>query len=134
MSEERLARIESRLDDLSRDMNDVKTGQAALKGDVDDLKTGQAALKRDVDDLKAGQEEVKRDIGDLKTGQADLRRYMGALHEEVLDRIQALTFDPAPLRREFRAADAVLREELVTRIEPIEAAVRRKPRRSRPEP
>jgi hypothetical protein len=51
---------------------------------------------------------------------------MGVLHEEVLDRIQTLVFDPAPLRREFQAGLAGLRAELVDRIEPLEAALLRK--------
>lgn len=58
-----------------------------------------------------------------------LRRYMGVLHEEVLDRITALAFDPAPLRREFQAGDMAVREELTRRIEPLEASIRRRRRR-----
>jgi chromosome segregation ATPase len=101
MSEERLDRIDARLDRLEQ-------GQDALRADVDGLRT---------------------DVDGLRTDVGDLRRHMGVLHEEVLDRIQTLAFDPAPLRREFRAGDAALREELTQRIEPLEAATRRRRRR-----
>lgn len=74
-----------------------------------------------LDRLEHGQEALRAEVGDL-------RRHMGVLHEEVLDRIQTLAFDPAPLRREFRAGDAALREEFNRRIEPIETAMRRKRR------
>jgi hypothetical protein len=115
MSEERFGRIETKLDNLSK-------GQEELKRDVGGLKVDVGGLKKDVGGLK-------KDVGDLKTGQADLRRHMGVLHEEVLDRIQALVFDPEPLRREFKAGISDLREELILRIEPLEAAARRKRRR-----
>jgi len=75
-----------------------------------------------LDRLEGGQEALRADVGDL-------RRHMGVLHEEVLDRIQTLAFDPAPLRREYQAGDAIVREELSRRIEPLESAMRRRRRR-----
>jgi archaellum component FlaC len=122
MSEERFGRIETKLDNLSK-------GQEELKRDVGGLKVDVGGLKKDVGGLKKDVGGLKKDVGDLKTGQADLRRHMGVLHEEVLDRIQALVFDPEPLRREFKAGISDLREELILRIEPLEAAARRKRRR-----
>jgi len=98
MSEERFARIEARLDSLNQGQDNLRAGQ---------------------DSLRVGQDS-------LRVGQDELRRHMGVLHEEVLDRIQALVFDPEPLRREFKAGISELREELVLRIEPLEAAARRK--------
>jgi chromosome segregation ATPase len=142
MSEVRFARIESRLDDLSEGQKELRRDVAVLKTDVAVLKTDVAVLKTDVAVLKTDVAELKTDVGqlktdvvglrgdvqDLKTGQDDLRRYIGVLHEEVLDRIQTLAFDPTPLRREFQAGIAGLREELVQRIEPLEAALLRKRR------
>ena len=107
MSEERFARIETKLDNLSK---------------------GQEELKRDVGGLKVDVRGLTQDVSGLKTGQIDLRRHMGVLHEEVLDRIQALVFDPEPLHREFKARISDLREELILRIEPLEAAARRRRR------
>lgn len=107
MSEERFKKIETKLDNLGK---------------------GQEELKRDVGGLKKDVSGLKKDVNDLKIGQVELRRHMGVLHEEVLDRIQALAFDPEPLRREFKAGISDLREELVRRIEPLEAAARRKGR------
>jgi chromosome segregation ATPase len=128
MSEVRFARIESRLDDLSQGQDELKRDVAVLKTDVAVLKTDVAVLKTDVGHLKADVTGLRGDVHDLKTGQEELRRHMGVLHEEVLDRIQTLAFDPTPLRREFQAGIAGLREELVQRIEPLEAALRRKRR------
>lgn len=61
----------------------------------------------------------------------DLRRHMGVLHEDVVSRIAALAPDYAPIRREFRDADAILREELSQRIQPLEAFAREHTRRRR---
>jgi chromosome segregation ATPase len=143
MSEERFAGIESRLDELSQGQQELKGDVRQLKADVRELKVDVNELKADVSGLKADVSGLKADVGglktdvgalktdvhDLKAGQVDLRRHMSVLHEEVLDRIQALAFDPEPLRREFQAGIAGLREELILRIEPLEAAARRKNRR-----
>ena len=90
MSEDRLERIESKLDSLAG-------GQAEMRADIADLKAGQA--KQDVA------------IAQLTKGQEDSNRHMRVLHEDVLERIKDLTFDPEPLRREFRVGLADLREE-----------------------
>ena len=82
-----------------------------------------------LDRLEHGQETLRVEVGDLRAEVGDLRRHMGVLHEEVIDRLQTLAFDPAPLRREFRAGDAALRAEFNRRIEPLETAMRRRRRR-----
>jgi len=115
MSDERFDRIEVRLDRLER-------GQDALRAEVGGLRADQQGLRAEVGDLRAGQESLRAEVGDL-------RRHMGVLHEEVLDRIQTLAFDPAPLHREIRAGDAAVRDELTRRIDPLEAAIRRRRRR-----
>jgi len=58
-----------------------------------------------LDRLEHGQQAMRGEIGEL-------RRHMGVLHEEVMDRLKALTFDPEPLRREFRAANPAGRTSL----------------------
>jgi chromosome segregation ATPase len=144
MSEERFQRIEGALDELragqaelrsdvavlKTDVAVLKTDVAVLKSDVAVLKADVAELKTDVATLKVDVRELKSDVSGLKSGQDDLRRYMGVLHEEVLDRIKSLAFDPEPLRREFQEGIANLREELVARIEPLEAAIRERPHRA----
>ena len=74
-------------------------------------------LEGRLDRLEHGQHAMRGEMGEL-------RRHMGVLHEEVMDRLKTLTFDPEPLRREFRAADDALREEIGRRLDPIEAAFR----------
>ena len=111
MSEERFDRIDERFD-----RTEVR---------LDRLEQGQQAMRTKVGELRAGQESLR---AELRAGQEELRRHMGVLHEEVMDRIQALTFDPDPLRREFRAADDAVREDIGRRLDPIEAAFRSKRR------
>jgi hypothetical protein len=128
MSDERLARIEDTLQALG-------AGQAAMRADVDALRGEVGGLRTDLD---AHGDAVRRQIGDLRTevhtAIADLGHQMRVLHEEALDRMQTLASDPEPLRREFRAADADLREDLVQRLEPLEAFVRIATRRRRRTP
>ena len=81
-------------------------------------------IEERLDRLEHGQGAIRAEIGELRDGQDELRRHMGVLHEEVMDRLNVLTFDPEPLQREFRAADDALREEIGRRLDPIEAAFR----------
>jgi hypothetical protein len=119
MSDERLARIETRLDGLT-------VGQDQLRAGLDEVRTGLAEVRTGQDEIRADVAALKSDKQEVRAELRDLRRHMGVLHEEVLDRIQTLVFDPAPLRREFQAGLAGLRAELVDRIEPLEAALLRK--------
>jgi hypothetical protein len=50
---------------------------------------------------------------------------MLVLHEETLDRIKTLAQDFGPLRREFREADARLREDIDRRLDPLESWAKR---------
>ncbi|HUF46350.1 MAG TPA: hypothetical protein VMM93_00980 [Vicinamibacterales bacterium] len=72
MSDDRLARIESKLDNLTADVGAVKLDVAVLKTDVGVLKTGQNTLEGKVVEL-----------GD----------HMRALHQDVVDRIKAIAED-----------------------------------------
>jgi chromosome segregation ATPase len=150
MSEERLARIEAKVDRLEGDVGGLRgevgglrsevgglRGEVGeLRSDVETLKTGQGKLGVGLEELRVGVEELRVGHQELRIGQErlwteviDLRRHMGVLHEEVLENIKALAPDPALFRRELQAGLADLRTELVQRIEPLEAAIRRKRRR-----
>ena len=96
MSEERLAKVEQNLAKVEQRL---------------------ANVEQNLDGMQV-------DITDLKHGQDDLKRHMGVLHEEVLDRIKTLAFDPGPLRRDIRTDLAELEERINRRLDPIEAAVR----------
>ena len=56
----------------------------------------------------------------------DIRHEMRVLHEDTIGRIAALAPDFGPVRREFAAADAELREEFDRRLTPLEADARRR--------
>lgn len=129
VSEERFDRIELRLDRLEHGQEELRTDVTGLRTDVNCLRGDVDGLRAGVDDLRVGQEALRTEVGELRAGQQELRHHMGVLHEEVLDRIQALVFDPEPLRREFKAADDALREEIGRRLDPVEAALRLKRRR-----
>jgi hypothetical protein len=55
---------------------------------------------------------------------SDLGHQMRVLHEETLDRIKALAPDFSQIRREFRQADADLKESIDRRLDPIELWIR----------
>lgn len=86
MSEERLSRIETKVDTLAEAV-DRLAERVATQGD-------------------------------------DLRQEMRLLHEDVVGRIADLAPDYAPIRREFKQADAELRESIERRLVPLEAAAR----------
>jgi hypothetical protein len=62
---------------------------------------------------------------------SQVRNDMHVLHEDLVDRITALAPDFAPIRREFQQADAEVKESLLRRIEPLEAAERTRRRTKR---
>ena len=72
--------------------------------------------------MLAGHEQLR---GEMRAGYEDLGRQMRMLHEDTLDKIEALAPDHAPLRREFRQADAELKESIERRLDPLEAFVRK---------
>ena len=63
---------------------------------------------------------------ELRQQGEDIRHEMRVLHEDTIGRIAALAPDFAPVRREFAAADAELREEVDRRLTPLEAEARRR--------
>jgi hypothetical protein len=89
MSEERLIAIETKLDVLA---------------------AGQEALARDL------RSEMK-DLGDGLQGQiSDMGNQMRVLHEDTIANIKALAPDFEPIRREYREADAKLKEEILGQL------------------
>jgi chromosome segregation ATPase len=114
MSEERLARVEAKVDDLQRDVSGLKSDVAELKSDNVGLRSDGASLRAEVADLRR----------EVRTQGEDIRREMRILHEDVIGRIAALAPDFGPIRREFKQADAELRESIERRLDPLEAAIR----------
>ena len=153
MSEEQLARIESKLDSLSGTVESLagtvttlvtgqarletqagtlETGQVRLEAQVGRLEAGQARIETQVETLEAGQARLETQVETLEAGQArletaegDLRRHMHVLHENVIARMKAS--DPAPLiaatERRLRALIDDRHEQVLRRLDPIEIAV-----------
>jgi hypothetical protein len=142
MSEDRLTIIERKVDELM-------VGQAELRANVGELTAGQAKLTSGYSDLVsgqatlvAGQATLAATVDELSTGQAKLRTEMQAgdaalradmkdlghqmrlLHEHTIKEIKALAPDFAPIRSEFKAADAKLMEDIDRRLTPLEAWAR----------
>ena len=99
MSEEPFAAIETKIDTLRGDMQNMG-----------------ANLRTEIQDLDRRMHVLHDDLG----------RQMRVLHEEVLDNIKALAPDFAPIRREFTAADEQIREDFDRRLTPVEAALRKR--------
>ena len=103
-----------------------------LETKVDNLAAGQAELHTVVVDLRTDVDGLRTKVTDLNANFVDLKRYMLVLHEETMESIRALAPDFAPIRREFRAADEVLREDINRRLDPLERVIREQARRKRP--
>ena len=135
--------VEERLTSLETKVNRLAVGQQELHIKVDELAAGHAELRTEVADLRTEMRgeftnvrgemasgfasvrgEMASGFANVRGEMADLRRYFGVLHEETLDKIKALAPDPDEIRREFRGADAALREEINRRLDPLELAVR----------
>lgn len=105
MSEQRFENIEQRL--------------TSVEGKADTLETKLERLEAKVDGLRV----------EMHTLHDDLGRQMRVLHEEVIDRIAALSPDYTQIRREFTTADAQLRDDVDRRLVPLEAMERQRQRR-----
>jgi uncharacterized coiled-coil DUF342 family protein len=68
--------------------------------------------------------ELRDDVRGTNDRLEAVNQRIGVLHEEVLDRIAALGPDFAPVRREFKAADAEILESINRRLEPLETAAK----------
>ena len=115
MVDDRLERIEGKLDGLIQGHAELRAGQEDLRREV---RAGQEDLRREV---RAGQEDLRRE---MRAGQEDLRHEMRLLHEDTIDKIKALAPDFGPIRREFTDADDRLRENIDRRLTPLEAWVK----------
>jgi len=111
MSEERFVAIETRLDSVETKLDSMRQEMREMGQD----------LRRGMSDL--GQELR----GEMNGGLRDLGRQMRVLHEDVIDRIKVLAPDLEPIRREFRAEDANLKDEIDQRLAPLESALRKRP-------
>ena len=78
----------------------------AIENKLDTLVAGQDALARNQDSLAR---ELR---GEMK----DLGNQMRVLHEDTIANIQALATDFEPIRREFREADAKLKEAILKEL------------------
>jgi chromosome segregation ATPase len=124
MSEERLEKVETTVTGLRGDVSGLREDFAGLKQDFAGLKQDFAGLKQDFGGLKEEFGGLKEEFGGLREDFGKLGGQMRALHEDTIDKIKALAPDFDPLRREFRAADAELADQLDKRIVPLEAFAR----------
>ena len=121
MSEERLARIESKLDGLAETVGTLTGTVGTLAGTVATLVEGQAQLTVGFAKLEAGQAKLEAGQEELQAGQMSLGNQMRVLYEDTLDRMRAL--DPAPLIATVRREIADAHEGVIRRLDLIELAV-----------
>jgi hypothetical protein len=121
MTDEPLARIESKLDALTGTVETVAGTVATLVEGQAHLQRGQAKLEAGQAKLEVGQAKLGARVGALETGQDDLRRHMHVLHEDVIDKMRAL--DPGPLFATVRREIADAHEGVIRRLDLIELSV-----------
>jgi hypothetical protein len=130
MSDERLSRIETKVDSLEEAVERLAE-RVTTQGD--DLRREMRLLHEDAigkiatqgDDLRREMRLLHEDaIGKIATQGDGVRQEMRLLHEDVIGRIADLAPDFAPIRREFKQADDELRESIERRLVPLEAAAR----------
>ena len=121
---DRLVRVETTVVDMGGRLGRVETtveqlvvSQARTDVRLDRLEQGQARLEVGVATLEAGQRDLRTDLNGLRT-------HMLVLHEEVLDTIKSTAVSFEPLRREIRAGDDAVREDIARRLDPLELTVR----------
>jgi len=138
MSEERFARIEATQEQLVVGQTRLEAGQAELRAGQDELRAAVEGVRTGQDELRAGLADVRSDVAGVRSGLAEVRsdvselrvevkdfgRQMRILHEEVLERLKAIPDPTESLRREMKAGNDALREELLRRIEPLELTAR----------
>jgi len=142
--------MRTELNGLKTSVDELRVGHERLSAGLDEVRTGLAEVRTGLDEVRTGLKEVRTDLDELRTSVAELHvghtelrlataasieelgRQMRVLHEDTIERIKALAPDFRPIRREFRAADAALFDEIDRRLTPLEAAERRRrrPRRS----
>jgi hypothetical protein len=83
-----------------------------------------AIIERKVDTIETKVEIIDGKVGELRASIDDLGHQMLVLHEHTVDKIKALAPDFGPVRSEFKAADAKLKEEIDRRLTPLEAEAR----------
>ena len=128
MSEERFDRLEQKVDALA---GELRSEMAAQGTDLrSEMATQGAELRSEMaaqgTDLRSELAAVGIALSKIQQQSETLRQQMLVLHEDTIGRIAALAPDFAPIRREFAAADAQLREEIDRRLTPLEADARRR--------
>lgn len=133
MSEERLTRLEEKVDGLRGELqaghaelrNEMRVGHAELRNE---MHAGHAALRNEMQDghaalrteMQEGHAELRKEMragydglrSEVHLEISDLGHQMRVLHEATRVDIRDLAPDLAPVRRGFEEADAKLREDI----------------------
>jgi hypothetical protein len=115
MNDDRLSRIESKLDTVQAGLAELGVGQEELRRHME---VSQEELRRH---MEVSQEELRRH---MEASQEALRHHMDVLHEDVLDRIKGATLDPQVIDDKIQRGDNAVRAEMTERLVPIETAIR----------
>ena len=75
------------------------------------------AIETKLETLAVGHEALARDLRSEMKGMGDrLGHQMRALHEDTIANIKVLAPDFEPIRREYREADAKLKEDILQQL------------------
>lgn len=75
--------IKNGLENISSDVNDLKTDVSGLKSDVNDLKTDVSGLKSDVNELKTDVSGLKSDVTKLTVDMKGVKKSLKYLTKTV---------------------------------------------------
>lgn len=125
MSEERLVGIETRLTSVETGLTSVETRLTSVETRLTSVETGLTSVETRLTSVETKVDDVAAKVDDVAAKVDDLGHQMRVLHEDTIDQIKALAPDFGPVRREFTAADAKLREEIDQRLVPLEALARK---------
>jgi hypothetical protein len=81
-------------------------------------------IDRRLDGIERVLAQLRSDVTQFRSDLTDFRREMRVLHEDVIGRIQDIADPTDSLRREMRAGDRLVYENLARRIDPLELTVR----------
>ena len=127
MSEERLTRIEEKVDALVTGQESLRVGQESLLTDVESLRVGQESLGTNVESLRAGQESLRTDVKTLRTGQDGLDRRLSKVEvnqEDMSDRIKQIAEGHGATQAAIERAKNAILAHIDRRIDPLELALR----------
>lgn len=131
MVEERFDRMDARFDGIDGRLDGIADRLDGIAVRLDGIDGRLEKVDGRLDRMDDRFDKLDGRLDRLETGQADLRgevdqlgRRMLVLHEELIDRLAAMTEAPAATKADISRLDARIDDVVDSRIVPLEVAVR----------